>query len=527
MALSRQSPETCPWGDGLPASATTTHPGSERAFCPNLTQAQLMPWLHRFLRLLLLTTAFPLLRSSGESVTPPPPTSVFSVRGILNQDGAGLPTTWGREDGWEAPAWYRMNLPASGASPEIEQRLEQALEALPHLFLNLKPEDLYGEELGLYRHTQESGDSWERPVQLTFRTTSRGPGFEVHAGLRIQGGWNRRPKESPKHSFRVVFRSRYGMSSLKNALFPGQNGNLDQFILRAGNNHSWLHWDGKERRSADYLRDPWMRATYSVMGHPASRSRPVHLHLNGLYWGIYDLCERPDAGFAARTWGGRNIDYDSRNADKVLSGDTVAWDRMMSLVNAGITNEVSEAALRAELDIPAFIDFMLLNLYGANGDWDRASNWYAARRRNPAGLWQFLVWDGERTLEDPQDNRLKDDDDQSPTRIFQKLRQSPAFRHEFATRARKHLAPGAALSADAAAARYRSMADRLEPALFAEALRWGDYRNRIHRYKDGPYETYTVEGHWKPEVDRIVHRYFPARVEAFKAQLQEAGLYEP
>lgn len=71
------------------------------------------------------------------------------------------------------------------------------------------------------------------------------------------------------------------------------------------------------------------------------------------------------------------------------------------------------------------------------------------------------------------------------------------------------------------------MADRLEPALFAEALRWGDYRNQIHRYKEGPDETYTVEGYWKPEVDRIVHRYFPARVEAFKAQLQEAGLYEP
>jgi hypothetical protein len=69
------------------------------------------------------------------------------------------------------------------------------------------------------------------------------------------------------------------------------------------------------------------------------------------------------------------------------------------------------------------------------------------------------------------------------------------------------------------------MADRLEPALFAEALRWGDYRNQIHRYKEGPDETYTVEGHWKPEVDWTVHRYFPARVEALKANLQEAGHY--
>lgn len=95
---------------------------------------------------------------------------MFSVAEILRQDGAGLPSTWGREDGWEAPAWYRISVPADGAA-KTEQRLQEALEALPHLFLNLKNEDLYGEERGLYRHTQESGDAWERPVQLTFRTS--------------------------------------------------------------------------------------------------------------------------------------------------------------------------------------------------------------------------------------------------------------------------------------------------------------------------------------------------------------------
>jgi len=479
-------------------------------------------------RFLWLLTILPTMRSTA--APPPGPAPVgrtVSVPAILRQDGAGLPTAWGREDGWEAPAWYRLAIPAGADPAGVEERLGQALEALPHLFLDLDREDLYGPEKGLYLHTQESGDAWERPVDLTWRSSAAGPGFRVRAGLRIQGGWNRRPKESPKHSFRVVFRSRYGQSSLKDPLFPGHPGGLDQFILRAGNNHSWLHWDGKERRSADFLRDPWMRATHAVMGHPAARSRPVHLHLNGLYWGVYDLCERPDAGFAARTWGGWPGDFDARNADKVLSGDKVAWDQLMTLANAGITNAASESALRAQLDVPAFIDFMLLNLYGANADWDRSSNWYAARRRQPAEPWRFFVWDGERTLEDPADNRLNDDDDQSPKRLFQRLRQSPAFRSEFATRARRHLAPGAALSADAAAARYRSMALRLEPALFAEALRWGDYRNGIHRYKEGPYETYSVDGHWKPEVERIIHRYFPARVEAFKAQLREAGLYEP
>lgn len=122
---------------------------------------------------LILVAVALVLRSGAEALPPPPPTSVFSVAEILRQDGAGLPTTWGREDGWEAPAWYRMSVPANGGA-ETQQRLQQALEALPHLFLNLKNEDLYGQDQGLYRHTQESGDAWERPVQLTFRTSPAG-----------------------------------------------------------------------------------------------------------------------------------------------------------------------------------------------------------------------------------------------------------------------------------------------------------------------------------------------------------------
>lgn len=474
---------------------------------------------------ILVAASLATVSARAESPSLPPPNSTTSTQKILSQDGSGLPTHWGKRDNWVAPAWYGLSIPEELKST-AEARLGRALSSLPHVFLTVSREDLFGAERGLYLHTMESGEDWERPVRMEYRITPSGPGFQIDAGLRIQGGWNRRPEESPKHSFRLVFRSKYGHSKLHYPLFPEGKPAVDQLILRAGNNHSWLHWDGKERRTADYLRDPWMRATHAAMGYPAARSRPVHLHLNGLYWGVYDLAERPDSSFAARAWGGKPDDYDSRNADKVLSGDAQAWDQLLARVNAGVTNEVSYAAVRAELDVPAFIDFMLLNLYGANGDWDRSSNWYAARRRNPAGPWRFLVWDGERTLESPTDNRLAEEDDLSPTRIFQKMRAWPAFRKEFAQRARLHLAPGSPLSSESAALRYQRLSERLEPALFAEAVRWGDYRRSLHPYKEGPYETYTVENHWRPEVQRILKEYFPARPGAFILQLKEAGLWD-
>jgi hypothetical protein len=33
----------------------------------------------------------------------------------------------------------------------------------------------------------------------------------------------------------------------------------------------------------------------------------------------------------------------------------------------------------------------------------------------------------------------------------------------------------------------------------------------VHPYKEGPYETYTVKEHWKPEVTRLLKEYFPKR----------------
>ena len=119
------------------------------------------------------------------------------------------------------------------------------------------------------------------------------------------------------------------------------------------------------------------------MSRPSARGRFVHLYLNGLYWGVYNLAERPDEHFAAEHFGGKAKDYDARNADNVLSGDEIAWKELLALANGGLSNAAPYETIGRLLDLPAFADFMIVNLYGGNADWDRASNWYAARRRQP------------------------------------------------------------------------------------------------------------------------------------------------
>ena len=252
-----------------------------------------------------------------------------------------------------------------------------------------------------------------------------------------------------------------------------------------------------------------MRDSYRAMGHPSARGEFVHLYLNGLYWGIYNLTERPEANFAAAHFGGRADNYEARNGEHILEGDTREWDRLFALANAGVGPQ-QYAAIGELLDLPAFADYMLLNIYGGNADWDRASNWYAARRR-PSGKFHFFVWDGERTLEDINANTVDFDDDQSPPRLFQKLRQNDEFKKLFHERAQLHLTGNGALTPTAAKQRFEEWSNKLRAPILAESARWGAYRHDVHQYRTGPYEIYTREQFWAPEINRLLTQYFPQR----------------
>ncbi len=445
---------------------------------------------------------------------------------VARQTGAGWPTAWGRTNGQPVQADYAMD-PEIVTNAAYAGLIAPALKSLATLSVAFAPGDFFDDARGIYANPMESGAAWERPASLEMFHPDGRPGFQVPCGIRIQGGWNRRPEECPKHSFRVVFKKKYGPGKLKHPIFDDFGvKSFDALMLRGGCNNTWLHWRGEERAQGDYLRDEWMRRTAAAMGMPAARGRFVQLFLNGLYWGLYNLTERPDDAFIAAREGGSGADYDARNGANILSGNTDAWDRLFKLANAGLRSDAAYQQVEALLNIERFCDYMLLNFYGANADWDRSSNWYAARRRAPAGLLQFFVWDGERTLEQIADNSLATDDDQSPARLFHRLRENAGFRGRFAERARKHTANGGALSPLHARLRFEQLAREIELAVVTESARWGDYRRDVHPYKTGPYLLYTRNDHWQPEVHRLLGDYFPARTGVLLRQLAAAGLLE-
>jgi hypothetical protein len=253
----------------------------------------------------------------------------------------------------------------------------------------------------------------------------------------------------------------------------------------------------------------------------------VHLYLNGLYWGLYNLCERPGAALLAGDQTDSAPEFDAIKAGKVESGDQVAWTQMMALANAGLGDQRSYDELSHYLDLAELADYLILNFYAGNSDWDRSANWFAARPRTPGGRFRFLVWDAECTLQELEANTLDFDDDESPPRLFHMLSENPAFRSLFADRAQRLLFGSGALAPQAAAERYRALANSVAKALAAEAARWGTYRRDVHPYKSGPYDCYTVEDHWELEVNRLLTRYFPQRRGTVLDHFRERGLFPP
>jgi hypothetical protein len=443
---------------------------------------------------------------------------------VLRQNGTGAPSTWGTNDGKPVPADYEMD-PEIVSQSAYRDVLPKALKAIPSCSVVMDRDDLFDPVRGIYANPKQSGDDWERAASVELIYPDGRAGFQVNSGIRIQGGWNRRPEESPKHAFRLAFRKKYGAGKLKFRLFQGPGAEeFDGLILRAGCNNSWLHWAGTERNQGDYLRDQWMRDTYAAAGHPSARGLFVHLYLNGLYWGLYNLTERPNEDFAAGHFGGKPKNYDARNGNKVLSGDDTAWNEMVALANSGITDAQSYRRMKELLDVPSFIDYMIVNFYGGNEDWDRASNWYAARRRIPPGPFHFFVWDGERTLERADANTIQFDDDQSPPRLFHKLRENADFRLQFADRVHHLLFNGGALTARSATERFRALAGQIDLAIVAESARWGDYRRDVHPYKVGPYALYTRDQHWRPEIRRLLEEFFPRRTAILLQQFRALKL---
>ena len=418
------------------------------------------------------------------------------------------------------PSDYEMD-PEVVNDPAYAPIIKSALAALPVMSVVMKVDDMFGASNGIYTHPLNRGAAWEKPCSLEF-IQQDGSGFQVNAGIQIQGNAARDPQKNPKHPLRVVFKGDYGPKSLNYRMFPDSPvTKFDTLILRADFNYSWLHWNPNQRVKGQRTRDSWMKDTMRAMGGLASHNRYVHLYINGLYWGIYDPSERPDGSFGEAYLGGDKEDYDVMNEGDLVDGSSASYNTM---VNLPVPQDTATYDLYKQyLDMPQFIDYMLLHFYVGHTDWFVNKNWYAIRPKDGSSGYKYVPWDGEMMLDNPNENRVTGSN--HPSGLHPKLISSEQYRMDFADHVHRHFFNGGALTPSENIARWMNRAREVELPIVAESARWGDYRRDVHQHQSPPYEFYTRDNQWRKEQDRLVNTYFPSRTGTVLNQLRSAGLY--
>lgn len=441
---------------------------------------------------------------------------------------SGWPAVWngGYRD-------YQMD-PEITQDPAYADEMVGALTSLPVISVVTDPENLFG-STGIYDNPQSEGVAWERPcsVEIFYPDGSRGD-YQNNCGLRIQGGASRLPSKSPKHSFRLLFKDLYGPTKLRHDLFGGDAvDEIDTVVLRAGFNQSWIHhnnFNGDNRGRAQYLRDQWAKDTQLAMGQVAPHNNDAHLFVNGLYWGLYNPSERPAAGFAAAYHGGEKEEYDALNSGAVVDGNSTAWNELFTRADRNLADTANYQAVLDMLDVDAFIDYMILNHYAGNQDWD-SHNWYAYRRRAEGASWYFSMWDSEFVfIEADIGHNLGDlngdnhNHDHCPIELLNQLDNNPEFRVRFGDRVQRHLFLDGVLTTQSVTNRWEQRAAGIFPALVAESARWGDFRRDVlssgsFYLSDGLYDR---DDEWAREHQRLRDQYFPYRraevIEAWRSR---------
>lgn len=479
-------------------------------------------------------------------------TYIFPDR-VLQQPIAppGFPTNWISGLGKLTTSGdYEMDpqVLTNGANRQIAR---QALMELPVVSLVASVNTFFAPTTGVYTARIKQGN--QKAVNVQMWRPNGQEIFQADCGFEIQGGSS--PSDSgsdwkdKKLSMRLVFKGDFGTPKLEARVF--EDTPVEEFntlILDAGLNYWWTHMtDGDQRNRAKFITDQFTSDLMNNAGMVAQHGRFVHLFLNGLYWGLYDLHERMDEAAAASYFGGDKEQYDvlkhTGDVAGLQNGTLTAYTDLMRIAQSGVvTNLAAYERLASVLDLPWLADYLIVNFYVGNTDWPN-HNWYAWRRtRGPAPLpWRFVSWDAEHTVKSYSENRLGVSDVNSPGQLFQILRNNREFKTLFADRIHHLMFNGGPLYSlpnraafwsptnradNIPADTYRKRVDEIWNSIVCESARWGDVAS--------PTAPYTRELHYTRELNSLYSitnaagqtpNYFPLRGSNVLAQFRSAGLY--
>lgn len=400
-----------------------------------------------------------------------------------------------------------------------------ALQEAPIVSVTLPDEDLFGKETGIYGGKQRKSE-----FGASVEWVSGDLVFGLDAGLKIQGHTSYRFNRTPKKSFRLIFRGRYGAGKLEQPVLKDGGYDCAEFntlILRAEHNFAWPTV-GNEGLKGTSMKDQFARDVQGRIAGYQSAGTHIHLFLNGLYWGLYNVSERPDAESASLRFGGQPEDYGTfltygATGLEARDGDGKEYQqRVLDLYNEDLSSPDSYAQANRLFKLNDFADYMLIEGFFGNVDWGHG-NWVVLGAPEKGVPYRFYVWDTEQSMLNVSDNVIAKTMKSfwSPLTIERFFEGSAEYRLLFADRAHKLLFNEGELTESKLREQYLELAEKVRKRVFAESARWGAYQ---HDYVSSERAVYGLE-HWDAERDRLMNVWLPARKEKFMSQLKALGLY--
>jgi hypothetical protein len=428
---------------------------------------------------------------------------------------AGFPLFWGGSS--TIAADYEMD-PGIVNHPSYAGEISNALQSIPTVSLSMNIDDWFNHATGMYVGYPNSDISREKAVTAEFIFTDKQENFVVECGVQNQGGTSIVNWKVPKQSMRLLFKEMYGPTKLNYKLFPDSEIESINTLVLDGFLYSWVHpFDDKQRNTTLYFRDQLASDMQNKMGWPSFHGIYVNLFINGLYWGMYDLHERPDEAFLSEYLDAPKEDFDiiKHNPNNVVQGSNSAYLEMLELARKGLSTSEALKNIQKYLDLPAFIDYMILNFYLGNFDWAH-QNYYAARNKVLKTGFRFYTWDAEHVMRysDVNYNNTQKNDKGGPTEIHTLLKQNEEYRMMFADAVYRHFFNEGALTPESFKESFLFRKNEIENAVILESARWGDYLKKLSGV------TYTKSDHWIPEVNKVLEEYVPRRRDIVINQLR-------
>ncbi len=230
------------------------------------------------------------------------------------------------------------------------------------------------------------------------------------------GSLNRHGQDSwvlDHRSLDWVSRDEMGYSKAVHAPLFGYSDRdqYQKFMFRNSGDDNYPAIDDDAHEGSTHIRDEYVQ-TLAQNGGMELDNRAVErviLFLNGQYWGVYGMRERPvDHDYTKEyydqgkydiqylsTWGNTEIEY----------GGTKAMVDWINIRNFALLNDLSDssnyAIVEDSINLTSLIDYMIVNLNVVASDWlNYNTGWW--RGLDPEGghkKWGYILWDLDATFD--------------------------------------------------------------------------------------------------------------------------------